>query len=205
MDIADVEDAPGADFRLPKTGYYNNAGTFGNPETAPSSAAPDIVDFLSVVQWRNIDLLPMTWQRGSGADPEMMGGTANIQQSLVDLQLALACKRIHWENFLGQEAESAVQLFMTEVAILGHPVIRQHTSIARLEGVCWDIEGTEIRPVLVFQKAPHGDLRRFLQTDAGRRLSFDVRVRLCANIAAAIMTLHSFRESRARRPSLAPT
>ncbi|KAH7136339.1 hypothetical protein EDB81DRAFT_858431 [Dactylonectria macrodidyma] len=192
LEISAVDDATNYDFQLAKTSFYKEDGSSSCLNYESNASHLDLVDLLAVSQWRKVDYLPMTWLSGPDSDHGLLGGTANIQQAPVDLQNTLACKRIHRESFMASDAESALRLLMTEVTILGHPIIRQHKAIARLEGICWDFQGTEVYPVLIFKKAVHGDLRRFMRTTAGRGISFDVRLRLCADIAAAIMTLHAF-------------
>ena len=78
---------------------------------------------------------------------------------------------------------------------MSHPSVRSHPNVIRLEGVCWDIsfDNEEVWPVLVFEKARHGDLRNFLRTNTGRHIKWDDRIKLCADIATAIMLLHSTR------------
>lgn len=79
---------------------------------------------------------------------------------------------------------------------MGHPFVRSHSNIIRLEGVCWDIsfDKEEVWPVLVFEKARHGDLKKFLSTNMGGLIKWDDRVKLCADIATAIMLMHSARK-----------
>lgn len=74
--------------------------------------------------------------------PELIGGTANIQQAPIDLQLSLAYKRIHRENFTTRDMDmdEIFRLLATEVIVLGHSIIPNHPRIARLETVRWDIQ-----------------------------------------------------------------
>jgi hypothetical protein len=44
---------------------------------------------------------------------------------------------------------------------------------------------------LVFQKAQHGDLGRYLRSEEGQKSSFDTRRKLCIDIGRAIALLHS--------------
>lgn len=85
---------------------------------------------------------------------------------------------------------------MCEVSVLGHPLVRSHPNIIRLEGVCWDVsfDEDEVWPVLVFEKARYGDLRKFISTKTGGSINWVDRVKLCADIATAIMLMHSSRK-----------
>jgi hypothetical protein len=179
---------------LPKTSFYDERRTSGSNSSASQYTELNLVDFLAIAQWRKIDLLPLTWLPGLGSDQGLIGGTANIQQAPIDLRLSLAYKRIHRENFTIRDMDEIFRLLATEVIVLGHPIIRNHPCIARLEAICWDIQKESIFPVLVFKKAVHGDLRRFMHTANGRNITTENRLRLCSDVASAIMTLHSFRK-----------
>lgn len=195
LEIQSMENAGhDQDSLLQKTSFYNERRTSGASSSASQYAELDLVDFLAIVQWRKIDLLPLTWLPGLESDPGLIGGTANIQQAPIDLQLSLAYKRIHRENFITRNMDEIFRLLATEVIVLGHPIIRNHPCIARLEAICWDIQNESIFPVLVFRKAVHGDLRRFMHTANGRNITIENRLRLCSDVASAIMTLHSFRK-----------
>ena len=77
--------------------------------------------------------------------------------------------------------------------MLGHPSIRDHPNIVRLEGICWDVApgGERVWPVLVFEKARHRDLLTFMEQAEGKSLSLEERLNICADIAVAINHMHS--------------
>jgi hypothetical protein len=119
------------------------------------------------------------------------GFTAEIRQSLINLQMSFAFKRLKEPDGGGSLAP-----LISEISVLGHPKVRSHPHIARLEAICWDISETdaeEVWPVLVFEKSQHGDLQRFLISDEGRDLGMDERLALCYHIATALFTMHSCR------------
>jgi hypothetical protein len=66
----------------------------------------------------------------------------------------------------------------------------------QLEGICWDIPrgNKKVWPVLVFEKMKHGDLDRFLNLDIGEKLCLQDRLKLCADVASAVATMHSCRK-----------
>jgi hypothetical protein len=112
------------------------------------------------------------------------GATAEIRQNLATVQVTFAFKRLM--------EKKSLQPLIAELQILGHPAIRKHPNILKLEGVCWDVDRSgEVWPVLVFQKSHHLDLGRFMRTDAGGQLSFEARLEMLADIASAIMTMHA--------------
>ncbi|KAJ4287217.1 hypothetical protein N0V90_012615 [Kalmusia sp. IMI 367209] len=148
-----------------------------------------VINILTIAQWRNIDLLPFPWLAGLSSDPNLIGSTAKSQQ--VPIKHNLVYKRITGENDKTETIGQAFRLFAIEMTIQGLPIIRNHPSIARLEAICWDFEGEDISPALAYKKVDHGDLRRFMHTDIGRTITIEKRLRLCSDIASAVMTLHS--------------
>lgn len=137
---------------------------------------------------RNIDFLPTTWE----ADLDgTRGGTSKIGQSFLNLKLSYVFKRIKRDEV---DEAYAFHALSSEVFILGHRGIRGHENIVRLMGICWDVvsAGEPIWPVLVFQKSHHGDLKQFMESTAGLGLDLSPRMKLCTDIAAAIVLMHSY-------------
>jgi uncharacterized membrane protein len=85
---------------------------------------------------------------------------------------------------------------ISEVAVLSQPSIRNHPDIIHLESTCWDIspENEKVWPVPVFEKTQYGDLDNFLRSEIGRMINFEDRLDLCADVAAAVLTMHSCRK-----------
>jgi len=46
----------------------------------------------------------------------------------------------------------------------------------------------------VFEKTQYGDLDNFLRSEIGRMITFEDRLDLCADVAAAVLTMHSCRK-----------
>jgi len=149
----------------------------------------DLIAFLAIVQQFKIDILPVMWDAVGAVGK---GATATVHQSTVNVGLEFALKRTE-QLFKARKAPKAFELLIWEVTVLGAPAIRNHSNIVDLEGICWEIdkEYQELSPVLVFQKARHGDLAAYLTSPAGMRSSFDTKLSLCVDIAHAIDTLHS--------------
>lgn len=143
--------------------------------------------FLAITQRLNIDILPINWQPAMDRVGE--GATAEIRQSLVNLQTNFVFKR-----FKGSLDESAVvHALISEIMILADTHIRKHENIIKLEGICWDIpvDGYDIRPVLVFEKSQYGDLEQFLSSDSGSNIDSQTRLKLCLDVGLAILSMHS--------------
>jgi hypothetical protein len=102
--------------------------------------------------------------------------------------MPLAFKRFH-------DGDSEIDFLplMMEVLILSQPLIQSHPNIVSLEGVCWEVKPRteKVIPVLVFEKAAW-DLQQFMNVSEGVNMSIDERLKLCADIGSAIMTLHAY-------------
>jgi hypothetical protein len=154
----------------------------------PTDIDYDFLTFLGIAQSLKIDFLPTTWQ--PALDTVGLGGTAEIRQALLNLQMSFAFKRL----ISTQPAERAknFQALIAEISVLGQSSIRDHPNIIKLEGICWDIipETGNVWPVLVFEKAQLGDLLAFMEQGAGKTLSLEDRLQLCVDIATAVADMH---------------
>lgn len=177
------------------------------------SAAPqtpldrcDIIAFLGVAQSRGIDLLPITWE--PTLDCLGQGETTEIREASFGQQTSFAFKRRRFKNaydLMVLETQLLPSL-AAEVAVLGHPSIWDCPSIAKLEGICWDVyppdghvlsreetiksEKGGIMPVLVFEKAKHGDLYHFMTHGPGQQLGLNDKLWLCTEAASAVAIMH---------------
>lgn len=151
----------------------------------------DFVSLLALAQKLRIEFLPITWQpalQGIG-----LGATAEIRQSLINLQMSFAFKRITPRNYLVSDETDLMRKLFAEILVLGHPSIYGHPNVMRLEGVCWDVseEDEKVWPVLVFEKSQYGDLEWFVNSGQGKTVPLEQRLKLCAAIVNAIMEMHS--------------
>ena len=82
---------------------------------------------------------------------------------------------------------------IAEILVLMHPSMFAHPNIITFEGICWDVSLEEERvwPVLMYEKSVYGDLEWFANYGAGTSLSLDTRLKLCRDVVAAIMDMHS--------------
>jgi hypothetical protein len=144
--------------------------------------------FLGLAQHLGIDFIPVTWH--TVLETARRGGTAEIQQMAIDVQNSYAFKRLSSERFEQRVRDLAA--LTTELAVLCHPAVRNHPYISQLDSICWDIlpATEEVWPVLVFEKAPHGDLKAFMERGPGKALNFAERLSICANITIAILDMH---------------
>lgn len=173
-------------------GNSSHSATLASASATATSSSYDLLTFLGIAQSLNIDFLPISWD---GAQATIgQGGTADISQSSINLETAFAFKRLSSvDSALSEAQQSAIfEALIAEISVLGHKSVRVHRNINRLEGICWDIEPESERvwPVLVFEKTQHGDLKTFMESDAGARLDLRSRFRLCVEIATAVSDLH---------------
>lgn len=170
--------------------YYTKSGKTYQSAGPASNDGYDFLDFLGVAQTLKIDLLPISWQPALGTVGE--GGTAEIRQALINLQMTFAFKRLKRSRSSMDEAQDWGKL-IAEISILGHPAVRSHQNIVNIEGICWDVisSGKKVWPVLVFEKTRHGDLEMFMSSDEGRRLGFKERLDVLCDIGLAIRDLHT--------------
>jgi len=147
----------------------------------------DLIAFLSIVQYCNVDFLPITPQHALGTLGE--GGSGTISQSTFSIDMGLAFKRFHDSG----DSEEYFLPLISEVLILSRPPIQSHPNIINLEGICWEINPRteEAVPVLVFEKAAW-DLQQFMNVVKGADMSIDDRLKICADIGSAIMALHAY-------------
>ena len=155
----------------------------------------DFIAFVEFAQQTRVDFLPLTWQ--SALDPVAKGATAVVHQASLSAEISYAFKRLAWKH----SNHGVVDDFMVyrtslvEVLVLSMPRIRLHPNFVKLEGICWDIDpcNDKVWPILLFEKTRHGDLETFMVQTNGERLNICDRFGLCAEIARAILVLHSCR------------
>ncbi|KAK6519402.1 hypothetical protein TWF281_003236 [Arthrobotrys megalospora] len=183
------------------TSYYNNGvlTCSASLATNPTSEQYDLIDFLAIAQHRGVDMVPFRWDDGSDIG---MGGTAKISEGVtaetsLGHKLCLAFKRFQREGSRYEADRNKIfQALLSEVYILGHPVVQQHPNINSLKGIAWDTVYDEVWPVLVFKKTEYGDLKHFIGTDEGKKMEFRQKVRLCYEIGNAVNLIHACRKQK---------
>lgn len=157
----------------------------------------NLITFLAIAQKLEIDFLPIIWQ--PALSKVGAGGTAEIRQSLIHLQMSFAFKIVHdaaWideidESQRPKEMKTVFQVLISEIIVLGHPSVREHPNIISLFGICWHILPSGcVWPGLVFEKTALGDLWSFAESEEGKNISIETRLKLCADVATAIRDLH---------------
>src|SRR5271169_1466246 len=90
--LGDLNTNPEEEVPDTRTSYYNHLRST-SLDSASGLLNPryDLISFLATVQWREIDCLPITWQ--PALDSIGRGATAEIRQSLVNIQMSFAFKR----------------------------------------------------------------------------------------------------------------
>ncbi|KAF3249240.1 hypothetical protein TWF128_007911 [Orbilia oligospora] len=152
----------------------------------------DILGLLAVAEHINIDFLPF---QCDNSNPIGIGGTAKITRGAKtstnrgdkEYNFGLVFKRTQSEIEYKNRAE-VFRAVLSEVYILGHPVVRHHPNISSLQGICWEIIHNEPWPVLIFKQAPYGDLSQFMKS--GIELEFKDKIKICWEIGNALQLMH---------------
>lgn len=197
--MSSSQDTVGSDL-----GSRLSSATNDTRQPPPSMAIPsmslhnDLISFLAVAQYYELDMIPITWEAGPGRIGK--GGTSEIRQSSLNLDTSLAFKcisRLDHHLLSEHEEESAFNLLVSEISILGHPLIRHHQNIVNLEGICWEPIPTsqKVWPVLILEKSQLGDLQSFMCSEQGRNISFEEKLDLCTDIGSALRTMHQLRKT----------
>lgn len=157
-----------------------SGSSLSNIEHSLLAHQDDLIGFLSLMQAFGVRLLPITWQPALGALGK--GGTASISQAVVNAGLSYAFKRMRQEKHL--------ERWVTEVIV--SVLLRKKPNIVNVEAYCLEILGNgQLCPVLVFEKANHGDLERFMRHGLGKCMSTEEVLHLCLDIGRGIMHMHS--------------
>ncbi|RMJ15575.1 hypothetical protein BHE90_005333 [Fusarium euwallaceae] len=144
------------------------------------------LSFLATTQALQIDFVPVSWDRGRTIIGS--GATSKVQEAFINRNTGFAFKRANQSK---PDAETYKAL-VNEIMVLSHPLIRNHPNISQLQGFCWEVseEDDKSWPVLIFEKAPFGDLLDFSRLREGTEISFAERLELCVDIGTAILDLH---------------
>ena len=186
----------GAAYSYLVTSYTLNRTSLsaGPIDDSPPGILHDVITFLAAAQWRKIDILPITWQ--PALDTVGRGATAEIQQSIINLAMTFAFKR-YFTSSDPHKITTRYQAILAELCILGHPAIKEHPNIVKLQGVCWDVvTEDEVWPVLVTKKAKFGNLHDFMASDEAILLKPYHCLNLIAGILNAVATMHSYGQFR---------
>ena len=135
--------------------------------------------------------MPIKWHSALGDVGK--GGSARISQAPIRRGSGFAFKRTRFD---GINTEDCFERAVKEALVLRHVYLINHENFIRLEAFCLEIfsEPEQLLPVLVFDNFPLGNLQEFLLSEA--RITFDERLRFCADIAKALATLHGLRTYR---------
>ncbi len=193
--------------------YYSSAyrtdGSFFDWQTKPTHKAGgepscfpyNLISFLALIADMEIDIYQVTWDGNSSTLGT--GGTAVISQTAMEGDEGIAFKRVGANgqdydiasDYLSMEAR-VFKALISEVSILTHPAIRTHPGIVDLEAICFETDFSysipKIMPVLIFLKAPFGDLDAFIESQ--KSITFEDAMRLLKDILQTVAYLHSHRE-----------
>jgi len=125
--------------------------THGSGIVTSASPEPyDLITFLEVCQNLMIEFLPITWR--PALDRLGIGAQSEVRQSLINIALSFAFNRVNILRDHSQEENAVYRALVSQVRILGHAKVRNHSNITNLIGVCWDVRLRE-------NAQSHGDSR----------------------------------------------
>jgi hypothetical protein len=191
---------PDSATRLSSSFWINDKQPLSTIKIPSMSIHNDFISFLAVAQYYELDLISITWQPGLGQIGT--GGTSEIRQSSLDPEASFAFKcytRMYQSQQGTFDEERVYNALVSEISILGHPLIRHHQNIVNLKGICWEAppETEKVWPILILEKAQLGDLQSFICSEQGRKMSFEERLGLCTDGGSALVTMHRCRKSAA--------
>ncbi|RSL59388.1 hypothetical protein CEP54_007267 [Fusarium duplospermum] len=159
--------------------------TVGSLANAPNSRHC-CLSFLAATQALQIDYVPVSWDRGRTIIGS--GATSKVQEAFINRTTGFAFKRVNHSK----TDDETYKALVNEIMVLSHPLIRNHPNMSQLQGFCWEVseENDKSWPVLIFEKAPFGDLLDFSRSREGTEIAFAERLKLCVDIGTAILDLH---------------
>jgi serine/threonine protein kinase len=182
-----------------------------NPVKAPihvdaektPSAHFDFISFLMTAQRCGIPFLPINYNDELPRVGE--GGDGIIREFQVTSKTKFVFKSTKLKSGDGAEdfkiqERRIYRALQEEIIILANSEIRHHPNIVQLEGICWDVAPKtalgRVLPVLVYERAPFGDLSSFLE-ETGRAIGTQSRMDLCFEIGQGLAIMHTKRGFRA--------
>jgi len=171
-------------------------GTIGERQLhEDDSPHQDLIRLLAIANALKVEVLPLTWQ--PALETLGQGGTGWVNQSYVNDRVSFAFKRFHRVNPNPQLTESKFRSLqfdavISEMVVLRCPEVYGHPNVINLEGICWEVlrPSGEVWPVLVFQKAKLGDLRRTLSLPEAEDMDLDMKIAICGEVAKALRIMH---------------
>lgn len=171
--------------------YSSSGKSFKSAVPARQPHQNDFITFLEVARQLGLDFVHISWQ--PGLENAGHGATTTIRQALVDLQLSFVFKRVEISSSgnSGTDERRIFGALISEIQVLSS--MRDHPNIVRLYGVYLHVDSAteKVWPVLLLEKAPHGDLRSFINYGKGQSLDLEYRLKLCWDIATAVNDMHT--------------
>lgn len=155
----------------------------------------NLITFLGAAQQLGRRFLPITWQKS--LESHGRGGTARVKHSLLTRDVSLSFKHVNPEFFHNphQDGESIkAQAYYALISEISQ-IFMVHPNIVQLLGISWEIASNGVAwPVLVFNRAAHGDLKMFI-AGLDTPPPWEPRYRMISGVARALEYMHAGRES----------
>lgn len=156
----------------------------------------DLLTFISLAAKFSVDFVALEWQPAL----KRLGGGASstVQQGQVDANVNLAFKRatINFSCLTESEESNTLRFKSLILELIALELLKDHPNVVNLLGVTWetDKETKEVWPVLLTERSIYGTLSSFLETEEGRALGCEERLKLLADIGSACLAMHKLSE-----------
>jgi hypothetical protein len=148
----------------------------------------DFISFISIAQFHKIPIIYAAWD--TKLKELGVGATGEVRQTRVNREMGFAFKK-----FKDEDQAKLFRVVISEMILLRQTQIRLCPHIVELEAICFDIQINndkhEIWPVLVFKKAQHGSLSKFIESERGRHIGFVEKLKICVGVGSAVLTMHN--------------
>jgi len=153
----------------------------------------DLLTFISLAAKFGVDFVALTWQ--PALERLGQGASSTVQQGQVDVNVNLAFKRAITDlgDYAGSENPNAMRFKTVIFELVALELLRHHPNVVDLLGVTWetDAETKEVWPVLLTERSTYGNMATFLESEEGRTLSCEERLKLLEDIARACLAMHT--------------
>ncbi|KAL9611241.1 MAG: hypothetical protein Q9167_004095 [Letrouitia subvulpina] len=176
--------------------YFDRSGLISR-STLPARKADerfhyDLLMFMSLAAKFGVDFVTLTWQ--PALERLGQGASSTVQQGQIDAHINLAFKRAKTdlENYSGSENPKAMKFKTIIFELVALELLRNHPNVGDLLGVAWetDAETKEVWPVLLTERSTYGNMATFLDSEDGRTLSTEEKLKLLEDIAGACLAMH---------------
>lgn len=152
-----------------------------------TSISHSFLFFLAIAQALRIEFLSIPWQ--STRDEIEKIDISRIHETSANIRMSLVFKRVSNKKKINETEAKIFEMLSNEIIVLDHSSIQEHSNIAKLQSICWDIFfDDKVWLVLMSEKSQFDDLYSFATRSVEKELNIHHRLKLCVEIEEAIIT-----------------